>query len=99
MTSGLSVLAKMSNGGYYVDTNTSRKKFYGKWWLALFASVLAMPFIIASSVMPLCLQTDMLDLMPNFLPWVVVVTKVFQSFSAAVVWVLTPSCRFQNAPR
>ncbi len=97
-TWGLGVLAKMSNGGYHVDSGTAMRKFYGKWWLTLFAAILATPFIVASSIMPLCTQSDMLDLLPAYLPWVVVVTKIVQCCAPVVVWVFASSCRFQTAP-
>jgi len=89
----------MHKCGYRADLVTVTRKFYGKWWLAVFATILAMPFIVASSIMPLCLQTDMLDLLPNYLPWVVVVTKMVQCCVPAVVWVFAPSCRFQHSAR
>ena len=97
MVLGLGALVKMNQGGYQVDVRTVTRKFYGKWWFAVFASILAIPFIIASSVMPLCLQTDMIYMLPNYLPWVVVVTKAIQCVTPAVVWVLASSCRFQHA--
>ena len=95
--SGLSVLSKLNQGVYRVDRGTHTRKFYGKWWAALLASILAIPFIVASSTMPLCLQTDMLDILPNYVPWVVVMTKFVQCCAPAVVWVFAPTCRFQHA--
>jgi hypothetical protein len=87
----------MNQGGYRFDVVTVTRKFYGKWWLALFSTILAIPFIVASSVMPLFLQTDMTESLPNYVPWVVVVTKITQCVTPAIVWILAPSCRFQNS--
>ncbi len=97
MTLGLAALVKMNQGGYRADIRTVTRKFYGKWWLAVFASILAIPFLIASSVMPLCLQMDVIYMLPSYVPWAVVVAKAAQCVVPAVVWVFASSCRFQHA--
>lgn len=94
---GLGVLIKMNQGGYRADVRTVTRKNYGKWWFALLASILAIPFVVASSVMPLCLQTDLISSLPNYLPWVVVVTKSIQCLTPAFVWIAAPTCRFQRS--
>jgi hypothetical protein len=94
---GNSILITANHGGFRADVGTAAKKNHGKWWLALLTSMLAVPFIIASSIMPLCLQTDMVDILPNYLSWTVVVTKIIQCFVPAVVWAFAPNCRIEHA--
>ena len=92
-----SLLISMNRGGLRADAATARKKLYGKWWLALLVSTLSVPFVIASAVMPLCLQMDVLGVLaPNYLAWVVVVTKCVQCCVPAVVWALASNCRFEH---
>jgi hypothetical protein len=94
---GCNFLVNMHAGLYRADRRTVTRNYYGIWWLALLSSMLAIPFIVVSSLMPLGIQTYMQDVVPSFVPWVVIITKVVQFCIPSVLWAFASKCRVERS--